>query len=354
MRALTLQGSKFSIEDVADPSPGEGQILVAPFFNGICGSDLHQRAEMKAAEEAAGGDRHGLPKLVLGHEFSAEIVGFGPNTKSDLKIGDRIVALPFSPSATPMGFVNIGLSVEAPGGTGALSVVDAVRSFRIPESVSNEFAALTEPLAVGLHAANLANRYPGPNIIIGCGPIGLAVLISLRDQGRGPIVAVDFSAERLQMAGMLGADILINPAEASPYSGWKGHAFESDLISPLLPRDFKGFPRGLNIFECTGAGSVLKDITENAPRHSHVIYAGVNMHEVKHVPVLATLRELTVQYSFAYTPLEFRQALDMIERQPETVQKLITRKIGLADAEAMFDQLAAKPSEIKVMIDVRT
>lgn len=353
MRALTLQGSMFRMEEMEDPVPAKGQLLVAPLFNGICGSDLHQRHSMKEEEEQSEGDRSDLQKIILGHEFCSEVVAVGPGTETPIKVGDRVVALPFTPGSDPHEMINIGLDPARSGGLGTLSLVDAVRAFRVPDEVPSKLAALTEPLAVGLHAANLADRNDGPNIILGCGPIGLAVLLALKEQGRGPIIAVDFSDRRREMAGELGADVLVNPKEDSPYRDWSDIGFSPEVASPLLPRDFKGRPSGLNIFECTGSGGVLKQITEEAPPHSHVIYAGVCMHSVGHVPMQATLRELTIEYSFAYTPVEFEQALDMIAGNPETVAKLVTSCVPLSETEQAMDKLADTPSEIKILVDVR-
>jgi threonine dehydrogenase-like Zn-dependent dehydrogenase len=352
MRALTLQGQRFRIEQLPEPIPTEGQILVAPIFNGICGSDLHQRAAMRA-EESLSSDPASLPKMVLGHEFCGEVVEVAPGTTTDLRRGDRVVGLPFTLGPDPLSLLTIGLTVERSGGLADLSRLDAVRSFRVPDSVSSDLASLTEPLAVGRHAIGLANRFAGPNIILGCGPIGLAVLLALRDEGRGPIIAADFSKERREMAAMLGADIVIDPAERSPYTAWAEVGFAPDPVSPLLEREFAGTPRGLNIFECTGAPSVLREITENAPLHSHVIYVGVCMHEAPHVPVNGVIRELTIEYSFAYTPQEFLQSLQMIERRPELVAKMVTKRVPLTETEAAFDRLATSPSEVKVLVDVR-
>ena len=352
MRALTLQGRSFAIEDLPDPVPGEGQLLVAPFFNGICGSDLHLRDAMGQAEQAAGGDWSRLPKIVLGHEFSSEVVAIGSGTETSLRVGDRVVSLPFSPGAGS-GITNIGLTPAHSGGMGALALVDAVRSFRVPGAVPSDLAALTEPVAVARHAVNQANRNAGPNIVLGCGPIGLAIIIALKGDGRGPIIAADFSDERRALAWALGADVLVDPREGSPFADRAGIAFRPDPPSPLLARDFAGRAAGLNIFECTGATGVLAQITEHAPRHSHVIYAGVCTHDVTHKPVQATLRELTVEYSFAYTPREFAHALAMIEADPATFGRLVTRRAALSEATDVFDSLSGTPSEMKVLIDVR-
>ena len=219
MRAAIMQGRAISIETVPDPTHGPGQLLVAPIFTGICGSDLHYRERAIKAEDAlAGAPRDVLPAIVPGHEFSAEFIECGPDTESLFRPGQRVVPLPFTPSHhAPNGFEVIGLSPTYSGGLSSLSVVDAQRAFAIPDNVPSDLAALTEPMAVGLHAANLATRNKGPNVVIGCGHVGLAVIFALLRQGRGPIPAADFSPQRRAAAEALGADIVLDPAESSPF-----------------------------------------------------------------------------------------------------------------------------------------
>ncbi|HEX4184102.1 MAG TPA: alcohol dehydrogenase catalytic domain-containing protein, partial [Caulobacteraceae bacterium] len=185
-----MKGAEIGVMELPDPQPTSGQILVAPQFAGICGSDLHVRAAMKQmAEQTPETQRASLPGLVPGHEFSAEVVEIGPGADTPFKRGDRIVPIPFVKSGH--GTEIVGLSAAYSGGLSNLSVVIADRCFRIPQSIPFDLAALTEPLSVGRHAANLANRNRGPNLIIGCGPVGLAVLLALKAQGRGPILAAD-------------------------------------------------------------------------------------------------------------------------------------------------------------------
>jgi threonine dehydrogenase-like Zn-dependent dehydrogenase len=153
-------------------------------------------------------------------------------------VGDRVTGLPFTHSHD--GPACIGLSPFHSGGLATLSCIDAERTFRVPEGIPDDLAALTEPLSVGLHAVNLANRNDGPNMVIGCGPVGLAVILALKIAGRGPILAADFSAERRAVAASLGADIVLDPATDSPYERWDDLGHEPAVMSPLLER---GFPR---------------------------------------------------------------------------------------------------------------
>ncbi len=347
MRAEVLQGQSISVETLPDPSPGPGQLLVAPLFTGICGSDLHWR-------ERATADPAGVPAIVPGHEFSAEFVAAAPDVETAFRPGDRLTALPFTHSANaPNGFEVVGLSPNYSGGLASLCCVNADRAYAIPDEVPSDLAALTEPLAVGLHAANLAVRNKGPNVVIGCGPVGLAVILALRRQGRQPIMAADFSPDRRKAAEALGADIVLDPAKASPFRRWQDLAFSAMPSSPLLEREFRGMPPGANIFDCVGTPGLLDHIVKNAPQHSHVITVGVCAHEDKLTPREAIVTELTLEFSFAYRPEEFAAALAAIAAEPEKAALFITSRLPLAETEAAFDRLANAPQEIKVLIDPR-
>ncbi|MEZ5997920.1 MAG: zinc-binding dehydrogenase [Hyphomonas sp.] len=351
MRAATLYGNSFRIETLPDPSPERGQLLVRPLFTGICGSDLSFRKQMAAAWDATPPEaRDQFPGVVAGHEFSAEVLDVAPGTDTSLKRGDRITGLPFTHdhSGAP---ATIGLSPVHSGGLATLACIDAERSFAIPKNIPDDLAALTEPLAVGLHAANLAARNAGPNMVIGCGPVGLAVILALRLAGRGPILAADFSAERRAVAATLGADIVLDPATDSPYARWGDLGHTAQAMSPLLPRAFHGRPPGLNIFEATGAPGVLDQIVKSAPPHAHIVVVGVCPHEEKVTPLEGILRELTIEFSFAYRPEEFAAALAMIGQHPDQAARLITSRQPLANTEAAFDALAKDPHEIKILID---
>ena len=344
MRAAVLQGRTLTIRNMPDPSPAAGQLLVRPLYTGICGSDLSARKQMAALADTLPPEH--LPAIIPGHEFSAEIVGIAPGTETALRIGDRITGLPFT--HTHEGPQTIGLSPAHGGGLAELTCVDAVRSFRIPEGVPADLAALTEPLSVGLHAANLASRNRAPNVVIGCGPVGLSVILALTLAGRGPVLAADFSAERRAAAAALGAEIVIDPSTDSAFTHWDSLAFAPHTMSPLLERDFRGLPPGANIFECTGAPGLIDQVIKGAPPHSHIIVAGVCPHEEKLTP-LDGIHQLT-STSF-YRPEEFAAALALIEKHPDKAARLITSRQPLASTEAAFDSLAKNPSEIKILIE---
>lgn len=348
MKAAVLRGHRIVVETLPDPTPRPGQLLVRPLFTGICGSDLSLRKQMAAAEEEALNGSDDLPIIVPGHEFTGEVLDTNKLDGTGLRPGDIVTALPFTEDAD--GPQTIGISPGYTGGLATLSCIDAVRTFRVPDSVPADLGALTEPLAVGLHASRLADRNRGPNLVIGCGPVGQAVILALKLEGRGPILATDLSAERRAIAEELGADIVIDPAEGSAFDHWEELGFEPRTLSPLLEREFAELPPGANIFECTGASGMFSQIISSVPPHSHIVVAGVCPHDQTFTPLDAVTRELHLTFSLAYRPTEFAESLDLIRHHPELIGKLITSRRPLSETEEAFDALAKNPKELKVLI----
>jgi threonine dehydrogenase-like Zn-dependent dehydrogenase len=348
MRAAVLQGRSIEILQMPDPEVSEGRLLVAPIAAGICGSDLHLREQMgELSDTTPAGERANLPRIVPGHEFSATVVETGSGVDSVFRPGMIVTANPFTYGAE--GPECVGLSPTFSGGIAELTLVDGIRAVTVPDGVPPHLAALTEPLAVGLHASRLASRVPGPNIVIGCGPVGLAVIFALRAAGRGPILAADFSASRRAAAAALGADIVVDPAENSPYQHWDELAFVESAASPLLEREFAR-PVAPNVFECVGAAGLIDQVMTSVPQHSHIIVVGVCAHQDSFVPLNGIQKELTVEFSFAYTMAEFRESLSSISAHPELAARFVTRELPLESAEAAFNALASNPEEVKILI----
>jgi threonine dehydrogenase-like Zn-dependent dehydrogenase len=345
MKAAVLRGAAIAIEELPDPRPAAGQVLLAPLATGICGSDLHA-VEGHRTAAAAGAE---LPAIVMGHEFCAEVIALGPDTSSRFVAGARVTAIPFA--ATDDGPKTVGLSPEYPGGFATLTVVEESSLIAVPDAVPAAHAALTEPLAVGLHAVNLTDDgNEAPSIVLGCGPIGLAVILALRAQGRGPIVAADLSAARRAAAKGLGADVVVDPADASPYERLEGFGFIEETISPLLGAG-AGRAGGVTVFECVGAPGLIAQVMSGAPRHSRVVVVGVCPGVDQITPLTGITKELSVQFSLAYRPEEFAVALELIAAHPELVETLITSRLPLTEVRGAFEELASQTEQIKVLIE---
>ena len=220
MRAVVARKKELIVETIADPTPGPGQVVVKSLSCGICGSDLHAlHSFARMRELSIRSSFEDLPSpqtdpdadMVFGHEFCAEIVAHGPQTTGELAVGSRVCSIPFIPQ--PPAGVAIGYSNDLPGGFAEYMVLSEMMLVPVPDGVPTDHAALTEPFAVGAHAVNTAK--PGPDdvyVVVGCGPIGLSVIASLKADGLGPVVAADFSPARRRLAESLGADVLVDPA----------------------------------------------------------------------------------------------------------------------------------------------
>ena len=159
MRAAVMRGKKIVADTVPDPVPGPGQVLVRTLACGICGSDLHalQHADrmVAIAKESAGGVAGASimdpsRDVVMGHEFCAEILDFGPSTLRQLKVGQRVCSMPLAFDAR--GIQAVGYSNDYPGGYGERMVLTEPLLLPVPDGLSAQHAALTEPMAVGVHA----------------------------------------------------------------------------------------------------------------------------------------------------------------------------------------------------------
>src|SRR6202140_4651559 len=224
MRAAIFRNGEIVVDTLPEPKPGAGAVLVKTLACGICGSDLHARKHAHHMVELA---RH-LPgrkpmdltrDVVFGHEFCCEILDYGPATSRKLKAGTRVCSLPAL--LTQEGPQGIGYSNDNIGGYAERMLLSEALLLEVPNGLAAEHAALTEPLAVGVHAVAKANvRGDEVPLVIGCGPVGLAGIAAVKLKGLHPIVAADYSPARRAFAQRLGADIVVDPARAQPYRTW--------------------------------------------------------------------------------------------------------------------------------------
>jgi 2-desacetyl-2-hydroxyethyl bacteriochlorophyllide A dehydrogenase len=339
MRAVVAAGGKVDVESINDPIPGAGQVLVAPLACGICGSDLHFLETQRGMPDL-------LPPTVLGHEFVGEVIDFGPETARDLKPGTLVTSIPYL--NTPAGPQLIGLSPSASGGLAERMILQESRVVAVSPHVLPEHAAFAEPLAVGLHAVNAAElKRDDVALVVGCGPVGLAVIASLKASGQGPVVATDFSPTRRRLAETLGADIVLDPANGGPYTTWTDLAGQTLPPSPLWERQLQA--RSV-VFECVGTPGMLQTVIDAAPSHCRVIVVGVCQQPDTVTPVSAIAKELTMRFVFAYRPTEFQQALRWITDADVDVRPLITTTLDLDAAPRAFAELHPPSEHCKIML----
>jgi threonine dehydrogenase-like Zn-dependent dehydrogenase len=357
MRAVAMLDHKLHLREMPQPAPGPGEVLVKTLACGICGSDLHALKHteklVELSRRAGGAFAMDLKRdVVMGHEFCAEIVDYGPGTPKRFKVGTRVCSLPIL--VRPTGVATVGYSNDDPGGYAEYMRLMEPLLLPVPDSLSTEFAALTEPMAVGLHAVKKQplTRDDVP-LVIGCGPVGLAVIAALKLEGVRPIVAADFSPRRRELALKMGADAVVDPAKSSPYDSWRKLAAWSDPSkAPPLPPWMPGPPlRPAVIFECVGVPGVIDAILTNAPAQTRVVVVGVCMERDHFEPMMGINKELNVQFVLGYTPEEFAATLGHIAKGEINVEPLITGRVGLEGVAGAFESLASPEVHAKILVE---
>ncbi len=341
------------VDSVADPSPGSGHVVVRSLAAGICGSDLHALADFPHFAELMA--RVGAPSpdpagdTVFGHEFCAEVAEYGPDTTRTLPVGTRVCSVPIL--FGPTGPEQIGYSSVYPGALAEHLVLQEMLVLPVPDSVSTDMAALTEPLAVGEHAVGLSRLEPGqPCLVVGCGPVGLAVIAALKARGHGPVLAADFSATRRLLAEAFGADEVIDPADGSPHDRWGPLGVPTTLLERAVASMSGTEPPSPVIFEAVGVPGLLQSLIDEAPPRSRVVVVGVCMHSDTIEPFVAVTKEMELVFSFGYTPDEFAATLGRLGAGVAGADRLITSSVDLAGAPGAFDRLRTPGEHGKIVV----
>ena len=330
-----MRDRKLVLAEVPVPEPGPSEVLVRTLACGICGSDLHALKHADRMVEA--GRRAGNPRVmdlardvVMGHEFCAEIVDHGPSTTRALAGGTRVCSRPTLVRAG--GPQSIGYSNDNPGGYGEYMRLSEALVLPVPNGLSTDHAALTEPMAVGVHAVAKARlAADDAPLVIGCGPVGLAVIAALRLAGCEPIVAADFSPRRRDLAATLGAHVVVDPANGSVWEQRPGGR------TPV-------------VFECVGVPGMLDQTMAAAPRGARVVVVGVCMEPDTIHPLLGIMKELNLQFVLGYTPDEFAATLRHIAEGAIPVAPLITGHVGLDGVARAFEELGSPERHAKVLV----
>ncbi|MEG9862557.1 MAG: zinc-binding dehydrogenase [Parvularculales bacterium] len=357
MRAAIYRKGSLVVDTLPDPRPEAGQVVVKTLSCGICGSDLHALHHAMHMVDVSRRSGQGTVfdaerDVVFGHEFCAEVLDFGPDTEKRFKSGARVCSVPVVLGAQGVG--TVGYSNEYPGGYGEQMVLNEALLLEVPNGLSSSNAALTEPMAVGLHAVVKAGLGEDDvPLVIGCGPVGLAVIATLKLKGAAPVVAADFSPARRRLAEIMGADIVIDPGETSPYTRWEAAASPEDPnIPPVLTlTGFRPALRPAVIFECVGVPGMLQQIMEGAPKDARVVVVGVCMEHDSIEPFFAIGKELNMQFVLGYTPEEFAETLHHVAEGNIDVSPMITGKTGLEGVSQAFDALANPDNHAKILVE---
>ena len=321
--------------------PGLSEVAVRVGAGGICGSDLHYW------QDGGFGTVRVRQPIILGHEVAGTVEALG-DAVQDLRVGDRVALNPSHPCGQclycrrgeeqhclEMRFWGSAMRMPHVQGGFRRHVVTAARQcVKVGDEVSVGEAAMSEPLAVALHAVAQADELRGRRVLVtGFGPIGAVVLLAARHAGAGEIVATDVVDEPLEMARRLGAAAAVNVA-ANPTALAEGE------------RDKGRFDVA---FECSGNPRALAQAIACVRPRGTIVQVGVGgAFDVPMNTVVA--KELRLVGTFRFHP-EFEQAARLISRREIDVRPLITATRPLEQAEAAFALAADKRAAMKVQID---
>ena len=346
MRAAVLHRGEIVVrEDVEEPTPALGQVLVQVKACGICGSDLHF-ARHGAEMLALGKQMEGLASLgapaeldlerdvFLGHEFAAEVLEIGPDTEAPAAVGQLVTSLPVLMGMD--GIHPIVYSNTVHGGYGERMLLTAPLLLEVPNGLPAHHAALTEPMAVGLHSVNRSGIERGAGaLVLGCGPVGLAVVAALRVKGIEPIVATDLSPARRALALTMGAQVAVDPREITGWEAWQQ----------------AGGGRSLHVYEAIGVPGIINDIMRSAPAGTGVTVVGVCMETDTVTPFFGIAKELQIQFVLGYDPMEFAQSLRSIAEGEIDVAPMVTAQVPLERTGWAFQALGDPEEHCKIIVE---
>src|SRR3954469_13680375 len=376
-RAVACRHGELGVVELDEPTPARGQVQLEVLRCGICGSDLHARHGIDTWAELAqrlGYDRFGRSDepVVFGHEFSGAVAEYGPGTKRSVPTGAPVVALPLIRG--PRGVDPVGLSSAAPGGYAEQVLVQESMMLPVPNGLAPDPAARTEPMAVAWHAVRRGEvGKRDVAIVIGCGPVGLGVILVLKTKGVVTVVASDYSPGRRALAKACGADVVVDPATESPYAAAPAKGQITTMPDALdlvvstreklerlpvgwwhlwrLGEALGAGPKHPVIFECVGVPGVIDTIIDGAPLFSRVVVVGVCVGIDRFTPAMAINKEIDLRFVIAYTPLEFRDTLLMLAEGKVDPSPLITGTVGLNGVAGAFGDLGDPERHAKVLID---
>jgi len=342
MQAVVMRDGALVVDEFELKAPQPGQVHVEVLACGICGSDLHtlhhgdamvEMSELAAASDPVAARIMDVSRdVVMGHEFAARVLDVGENV-GNAKPDDIVVSMPIVMDAS--GVHAIGFSNDYPGGYAEQMMLSDLLTLKVPNGLDPRHAALTEPMAVGLHAVESSRITPAhAAVVLGCGPVGLAVVAALHLAGVESIVAADFSPTRRRLASTVGATDVVDPREVGAVEHWRS----VDGRRPLV------------IFEAIGVPGILDQAMLDAPRQSQILVVGACMEPDTIRPMLGLGKELNIQFVFGYDPMQFGRTLTRIAEGELDVTPLITGEVGLDGVAQAFEDLGDPDAHAKILV----
>ena len=331
MKAVTFQGlhTPLKFEDIADPAPADGEVVVKVGRCGICGSDLHM------TEDAAYGCQHGD---VLGHEFAGEVVALGKGVTTQ-KVGDLVSVIPLKSCGhcehCRKGEVQwcSGFGLQG-GGYAEYAVTRPNQCVTLPSGLTLADGALIEPLAVALHGINLSGLKTGDKVLVlGAGPIGLAVAFWARRYGAAQVVVQDIARFQEQRALDMGADaFVVDPADPVG-SAERALGGKADIV-----------------FECVGVPGLIAQAVDQVRPRGTILLLGLCTRPDTFNSFAMLSKEVKLVTSAFFTVPEYEASLAALEQGALAPRLMVTGTIALPDVPTVYEALKRRTEQCKVMI----
>ncbi|MEU5319672.1 L-idonate 5-dehydrogenase [Streptomyces sp. NPDC021056] len=325
------------VEELAAPSPGPGQVLVAVRYGGVCGSDLHYW------RHGGVGDFRLREPMLLGHEVVGTVLSYGAGASGPVP-GTTVAVHP----ATPCGVCPecaddrrnvcrdtryLGSAARFPhvqGGFAAQVVLPAEQLRPLPDGLDLRRAALAEPLSVALHAVRRAGAVAGKHVLVtGAGPIGCLVVAAAKAAGAARVTVTDLLPAALRYAETAGADTVVR-ADDPDDAGWPS---EVDVAV-----EASGVAAGLDTcLRLVRRGGVVVQLGMLPPGQSP--FAGN----------LVVSREIELRGAFRFDG-EFDAALELLAAEP-SFDGLVSAVVPVREAESAFALAADRNVSCKVLLD---
>lgn len=318
------------IEELPDPEPGPGEVVVKVGRCGICGSDLHM-----SEDEAFGA----APGDVFGHEFAGEVVELGKGIEGLAK-GDLVSVIPLKSCGQcdhcRKGEVQwcAGFGLQG-GGYAEYALTRPNQCVRLPKSASLADGAIIEPLAVALHGVKLSGMGKGDRVLVlGAGPIGLAVAFWANRLGAETVVVQDIADWQRDRAILMGASYFLAEPE-NPIAG------SNRTFSPHKP-DI--------VFECVGVPGLIAQAVQQVRNRGTILLLGLCTRPDTFNSFAMLSKEVRLVTSAFFTRQDYEQALDALAEGAAQPRYLVTDTIMLDETPAVFEALKSRTDQCKVLI----
>lgn len=351
MRAAVLRRGKVEVRTVADPVPGPGQVMVRSLACAVCASDLHYMDHPEAGADDDSGWSTYDPDvdIVMGHEYCAEIVDYGPGSERPLPAGTRVSSRPVMFAGGGMKI--IGQNPETPGAFGEYLLLDETLLKEVRSDLPSEVVCVTDAVAVGWSVAKRAQfRSTDVPLVIGCGAIALSAIATLKMLGVGPILAADFVESRRATALVMGADVVIDPREISPFQAWSD--LTRDTHEGTKNMMAAAGSSACVVIECVGVPGVLDSIVKGCERGTRVMSLG-GAPEGDHLSTLTAKRKgINIQFGGGPLPVHWDEAFEAVCSGTLDVTPMLGRTVGLDEVPEALDAArdANGPARIVVQL----